>query len=223
MKKGLTKIQPMDLILKKSVYLYEYIDNWQRFNEMFLPDKKEFTAAWQWMISRMLTKNTRKKSGKSTMIYMCKAIHYYQQMSTTTNATANNKFMKGFNQNKESSYNIFWNVSNLCAWKMLQKLPINDFGWRKELFRFNEESIQTKTMKTVTKDIYLKFMLITLKNCKNNIANSYLFLKMHIDQRKKLVRNMHDNNNYVTHIRALKQALDHGLILEKLHRVIQFN
>ena len=34
---------------------------------------------------------------------------------------------------------------------------------------------------------------------------------------------MHDNNNYVTHIRALKQALDHGLILEKLHRVIQFN
>ena len=51
----------MDLILKKSVYLYEYIDNWQRFNEMFLPGKKEFTAAWQWMISRMLTKNTRKK------------------------------------------------------------------------------------------------------------------------------------------------------------------
>ena len=29
--------------------------------------------------------------------------------------------------------------------------------------------------------------------------------------------------NYVVHIRALKQALNHGLILKKVHRVIQFN
>ena len=29
--------------------------------------------------------------------------------------------------------------------------------------------------------------------------------------------------NYIGHIRALKQALNHGLILKKLYRVIQFN
>ena len=29
--------------------------------------------------------------------------------------------------------------------------------------------------------------------------------------------------NYVVHIRSLKQALNHGLILQKVHRVIQFN
>ena len=29
--------------------------------------------------------------------------------------------------------------------------------------------------------------------------------------------------NYVVHIRSLKQALSHGLILKKVHRVIQFN
>ena len=29
--------------------------------------------------------------------------------------------------------------------------------------------------------------------------------------------------NYVVHIRSLKQALDHGLVLKKVHRVIQFN
>ena len=28
---------------------------------------------------------------------------------------------------------------------------------------------------------------------------------------------------YVVHIRALKQALNHGLVLKKVHRVIQFN
>ena len=29
--------------------------------------------------------------------------------------------------------------------------------------------------------------------------------------------------NYVVHIRAFKQTLNHGLILKKMHRVIQFN
>ena len=28
---------------------------------------------------------------------------------------------------------------------------------------------------------------------------------------------------YVVHIRALKKALNHGLILKKVHRAIQFN
>ena len=34
---------------------------------------------------------------------------------------------------------------------------------------------------------------------------------------------MYDKNNYVVHIRSLKQALNHGVILKKGHRVIQFN
>ena len=34
---------------------------------------------------------------------------------------------------------------------------------------------------------------------------------------------MYDKKNYVVHIRSLKQALNHGLILKKSHRVIQFN
>ena len=32
-----------------------------------------------------------------------------------------------------------------------------------------------------------------------------------------------NKNNYVANIRALKQTLNHGLILIELHRVIQFN
>ena len=34
---------------------------------------------------------------------------------------------------------------------------------------------------------------------------------------------MYDKKNYVVHIRSLKQALNHGLIFKKVHRVIQFN
>ena len=39
----------------------------------------------------------------------------------------------------------------------------------------------------------------------------------------KLVCNMQDKENYVVHIRALKQALNHGLTLKKVHRAVQFN
>ena len=35
--------------------------------------------------------------------------------------------------------------------------------------------------------------------------------------------NLHDKKKYVVHISILKQALDHGLKLKKVHRVIEFN
>ena len=47
--------------------------------------------------------------------------------------------------------------------------------------------------------------------------------RMKIDKCSKLVCNLYDKNNYVVHIRSLKQALDHELISKKVHRVIQFN
>ena len=33
---------------------------------------------------------------------------------------------------------------------------------------------------------------------------------------------MHDIKNYAIHIRTLQQAVDHGLILEKLYRLMEF-
>ena len=46
---------------------------------------------------------------------------------------------------------------------------------------------------------------------------------MKIDNWNKLVCNLYNKKDYVIHIRSLKQALNHGLILKKVHRVIQFN
>ena len=37
---------------------------------------------------------------------------------------------------------------------------------------------------------------------------------------KKLVCNIEDKEKYVIHIRALKQALNHGLVLKRVHRAI---
>ena len=45
---------------------------------------------------------------------------------------------------------------------------------------------------------------------------------MKIEKVKKLVANIDDKTEYVIYIRNLKQALTHGLVLKKLHRIIEF-
>ena len=40
---------------------------------------------------------------------------------------------------------------------------------------------------------------------------------------EKLVPNLYNKVRYVIHIRALDQALKHGLVLEKIHRAIEFD
>ena len=51
----------------------------------------------------------------------------------------------------------------------------------------------------------------------------YLFLseRMKIEKFKKLVVNFHDKGEYFIHIRKVKHVLSHGLLLQKVHRVVK--
>ena len=44
-------------------------------------------------------------------------------------AKANNRNMKDYDKNKESSYFQYWDVNNLNGWTISQKLPVNNFDW----------------------------------------------------------------------------------------------
>ena len=46
---------------------------------------------------------------------------------------------------------------------------------------------------------------------------------MNIKNFKKLVASLHDKTEYVIHIKNLKQALNHGSVLKKVHRAVKLN
>ena len=63
---------------------------------------------------------------------ICYAVHRYGE--------ANNKYMKNYDKNKESSYIQYLYVSNLYGWEMSQRLPADVFKWKKYISKFNEEN-----------------------------------------------------------------------------------
>ena len=59
----------------------------------------------------------------------------------------------------------------------------------------------------------------------HELYNDLPFLpeRMNIEKVGKLVANLRNKTEYVIHIRSLKQALNHELVLNKIYRVIKFN
>ena len=62
--------------------------------------------------------------GKRIRSGICQATHRY--------AKANNKYMKNYDKNSESSYIEYLDANNLYGWAISQKLPVNGFEWVKE-------------------------------------------------------------------------------------------
>ena len=146
---------------------------------------------------------------------ICHAIHNYSE--------ANNKYMKDFDKNKESSCLKYWDVNNLYGWAMSQKLLVNNFEWTEETSQFYEYFI--KNFNEESEEGY--FLEVDVQYPKNYMKFKMIYHfyqnKIKTEKAEKLVANLCDNTRYVIHIRNLKQALNHGLILKKVHRVIKFN
>ena len=60
---------------------------------------------------------------------ICHVIHRY--------AKANNKYMKNYDKNKESSYIQYLDQNNLYGWVMSQKLPVDGFKWVEDVSSLN--------------------------------------------------------------------------------------
>ena len=94
------------------------------------------------------------------------------------------------------------------------KMILNSFKWQKKLI-FNEEYVKSYDEDS-DKGYILEIDVEYFKRL-HNLHNNLLFLpeKMKIRKCNRLVCNLYGKINYVAHIRILKQALAHGLILKK--------
>ena len=131
--------------------------------------------------------------------------------------------MKNYDRNNESSYLTYLDTNNLYGWAMSQKLPVNGFKWVEKLSRFNEIFIKNYNENS---DIGY-FLEVDIDYPKElfNLHKDLPFLpeRKKVNKVEKLICSIEDKEKYVIHIRALKQALNHGLVLRKVPRVIEFN
>ena len=139
-------------------------------------------------------------------------------------AKANNKYMQNYN-NKESSHIQYLDANNLYVWAMSQKLPLNGFKWldSDNINEINEEFIKNYN-ENDNKGYILEVDVKYPKRLHKLHSDSpFLSERMEVNKCKKLVCNLFYKKKYVVHINALKQGLNHGLKLKKIHRVIKFN
>ena len=279
------------MLLRKGVYPYEYIDEWDKFNEKVLPGKNSFYSnltlenisetdyahannvfkkfninnlgeyhdlyvrsdtllladifenfrqsclenyeldpahfvslpglAWQACLKK--TNVELELLADYDMLLMveegirggiCHAIQRY--------AKANNKYMKDYDREKMSSY-IQYLVANKSYGKaMTEKLPVKGFRCMEDISKIDEDFVKVYN-KNDNKG-YILDVDVDYPSKLQNLHSDLPFLpeRMVINNTKKLVCNLNDKKNYIVHINVLKQALDHGLKLKKIHRVIQF-
>ena len=204
-------LNKFNLLLRKGVYPYEYMDNWERFNETSLPNKESFYSNLNMENiddidyrhgNNVLKRFKLKKLGEYHDLYVqrdtllladvfenfrntCIKVYEFdpahflslpglawQACLKNTNiklelltdydvllmveegkrggicnsihrhARGNNKYMKNYDENKESSYIQYLGTNNLYGWAMSQKLPVNGFKWINDVTEINAEFIK---------------------------------------------------------------------------------
>ena len=126
---------------------------------------------------------------------------------------ANNKYMKEFDESKESKFIIYLDMNNLYGAAMMRNLPLRDFKWMssKQLERWREFSC--------TLEVDLEY-----DESSHDLHNDYPLApeKMIIDGVEKLIPNLNGKKRYVVHSEILKTYLDFGLKIKKIWRGVRY-
>ena len=279
-----------ELLIRKGIYPYEYMNSWDRFNETKLPNKETFYSnlntsgvsnkehehackVWNefkirnmgkyhdlylktdtillanvfesfrsicmknygldpahfYTASGLAWKACLKKTGirlellldPDMLLMFERGIHGGITQSVHRWAAANNPYMEEYDSNKPTNYLQYLDANNLYGWAMSQPLPTGEFKW----IKCDEDSKDLVERFAGEKDYgYLLEVDVSYPKELHHLHNDLPFMctKMKINGVEKLIPNLYYKRKYIIHIRALKQALDHGLILECIHRCIRF-
>ena len=131
-------------------------------------------------------------------------------------ARANNKYMPNFNL-KQLSYLMYIDANKLYGWAMSKRLRIDSFKWCNDLEKFTSDFI-----KNYDEDSDAGYLLEVDIEYLKKLHESHRDLPLLPIKKDKSLTTLDKKENYVVHIQALKQALNHGLKFKKVHKVISF-
>ena len=157
------------------------------------------------------------------MLLMLEGIRRGIWHSVFRHAKANNKYLKDYDGKKDYSFLICTAYNNLYGKAMSEKLPVDGFELVNDISEIEENFI-----KNYDDDSNAGYFIKTdIEHPKelHNKHNDLPFLpeRMKVNKCKKLVCNLYDKKDYVDHIKSLRQALNHGLKIKKIQKVLKFN
>ena len=163
----------------------------------------------------------------------------------------NNKYLPDYDKSQTSSYLQYLDANNIYGYPMIKKLPLNRFKWSapkmytSEFIKNHDDEKSNKGYLLEVDIEYPKHLhkahedLPFLPERRKPLDKPYkheasddvkkahnkVFKQFNIthEPENKVIPTIQDKEKYVVNILTLKQALDRGLILTKVHRVIEYN
>ena len=143
-------------------------------------------------------------------------------------AEANNKYMKGYDPDKPSTYIQYLDANNLYGWAMSQSLPTHGFKWLRDLTKETVMDILEKANHSMLNPRkgkgYIFEVDLEYPPDPWTAHNDYPLApeKMIVNGVEKLICHFKPRKNYVVHYRNLRQYLEMGMRITAVHRGISF-
>lgn len=137
-------------------------------------------------------------------------------------AKANNRYMTD-DPTKQETFLMYFDACNLYGWAMSQMLPVDSFRWlsEKEIAQLDVHSIPKDSSEGYVLECDLEYPQ-SLHDKNKDLPFACEHLAPPGSKLKKLMTTLYNKQKYVIHYRNLQQCLEQGLILKKIHRVVQF-
>ena len=135
-------------------------------------------------------------------------------------AEANNKYMKKYDETKPSTYIQYLDANNLYGSAMSHKLPTHGFKW----IDVNKSKVIKLLQKKDTNQGFIFEVGVDYPNTLWESHNDYPLApeKVKVDKIDKLICSFKPKRHYVVHYKNLKQYLEEGMILKKVHRGMKY-
>ncbi|KAG5316742.1 PDZD4 protein, partial [Acromyrmex insinuator] len=198
--------EEFELLTRKDVFPYEYIDCIEKFQDMRLPPREllgmgiSFRPLQKDVVSSIAPDIFENFRNSCIASYCLDPAHYYTLPDFTWDA-----IMKytSFNPSKLSSYLMYYDMNNLYGWAVCQPLPYTEFRWIEDAANFDVSAIAPDSPTGYILKVELEY-------------------PQHLHDQHTDLSFCPTRDRYIIHYRNPQQCTRHDLRVIKIHRVLQF-